>query len=101
MRKKIFVLTFVALLFTICFSVDAQQPAKIRRIGYLSISGPRNFRSAVSRHSGKGFEISVMLKGKTFYLSIATLKESRIRSRALWQNLCNSRWMSLSPPLYR
>src|SRR5207244_691896 len=40
MRKKIFAVTFAFMLFAVCFSVAAQQPAKIRRIGYVSGSGP-------------------------------------------------------------
>src|SRR5262245_24856249 len=36
MKKKLTVLTLFALLFGLCQSADAQQPAKIPRIGYLS-----------------------------------------------------------------
>src|SRR5215510_5866790 len=36
MKKKITVLTLGALLFALCVSAEAQQPAKVPRIGYLS-----------------------------------------------------------------
>ena len=40
MRKKIFGLSLCALLLALCFSVEAQQPTKIPRIGYLSPNSP-------------------------------------------------------------
>jgi putative ABC transport system substrate-binding protein len=39
MKKKITGLTFSAFLFALCVSVEAQQPARIPRIGYVSGSG--------------------------------------------------------------
>jgi len=42
MKKKITVLTLSALLVAPCFSVSAQQPAKMTRIGYLSPTGDAN-----------------------------------------------------------
>jgi putative ABC transport system substrate-binding protein len=36
MKKQITVITLCAMLFEFCFSVEAQQPTKIRRIGYLA-----------------------------------------------------------------
>jgi putative tryptophan/tyrosine transport system substrate-binding protein len=44
MNRKVSCLALVALLFTLCFSVAAQQPAKIARIGYLV--GPSSAGSA-------------------------------------------------------
>ena len=35
MKKKITVLSFCALLFALCLSANAQQPMKVRRIGFL------------------------------------------------------------------
>jgi putative ABC transport system substrate-binding protein len=35
-RKKSFGLAFSGLLFALCFSVEAQQPTKVPRIGYLT-----------------------------------------------------------------
>jgi putative ABC transport system substrate-binding protein len=40
MREKIFAITLTSMLFSVCFSVEAQQRGKIYRIGYLSGSGP-------------------------------------------------------------
>ena len=40
LRKKIFGLSLCALLLALCFSVEAQQPTKIPRIGYLSPNSP-------------------------------------------------------------
>jgi putative ABC transport system substrate-binding protein len=36
MRKRFFGLTLGAMLFALCFSVKAQQPGKVYRIGYLA-----------------------------------------------------------------
>src|SRR5262245_15272692 len=40
MKKNLTVLTLFALLFALCQSAEAQQPAKIPRIGYLSNADP-------------------------------------------------------------
>jgi putative tryptophan/tyrosine transport system substrate-binding protein len=40
MKKKITLLTFCAMLFALCFSVQAQQPAKVYRIGLLTWGAP-------------------------------------------------------------
>jgi putative ABC transport system substrate-binding protein len=40
MKKKIFFLTFCAMLFALCSSVEAQEPKKVPRIGYLSSADP-------------------------------------------------------------
>jgi putative ABC transport system substrate-binding protein len=40
MTKHIFALSFGAMLFALCFSAEAQQPAKVSRIGYLSAVDP-------------------------------------------------------------
>ena len=40
MRRKIICLALFAMLFAVCFSAQAQQPAKILRIGYLSSDSP-------------------------------------------------------------
>jgi len=40
MRRKIIFLALCAMLFALCFSAQAQQPAKILRIGYLSSDSP-------------------------------------------------------------
>ena len=40
MKKKITSLTLGAMLFALCFPATAQQPAKVPRIGYLSVLDP-------------------------------------------------------------
>ena len=37
MKRKITVLTLSALLLALCFSVEAQQPGKVPRVGYISL----------------------------------------------------------------
>jgi putative ABC transport system substrate-binding protein len=54
MKKKISVLTLCAMLFALCFSAEAQSPAKVPKIGFLS-SGPatRPWRAAFQREFEK------------------------------------------------
>jgi putative tryptophan/tyrosine transport system substrate-binding protein len=42
MKKKITILTLCAMLFALCYSAEAQQPAKIPRIGYLNAGSTSN-----------------------------------------------------------
>jgi hypothetical protein len=39
MKNKITLLTFSVVLFALCVSAEAQQPAKIRKIGFLNQTG--------------------------------------------------------------
>jgi hypothetical protein len=48
---------------------------------------------ASGRGIRQGCESSVILRGKTSWLSIATRRESRTVSQASWPNSCNSRLM--------
>ena len=53
MKRKITVLTLCAMLFALCQSAEAQQPAKIPRVGYISGEGDPNNpgpRTADFRH---------------------------------------------------
>ena len=50
----------------------------------------------MSKLSGRDCEISAISTEKTSWLSIATLKATRIAFQASWPNLCNSKWRSLS-----
>ena len=63
----------VVVLLAVAVIAEAQQPTKVPRIGLcvseLAIPTIPGLRS---RHSGKGCEISVILRGKTSWLSIAT-----------------------------
>src|SRR6266702_40578 len=40
MNEKIFTLALGALFFALCFTVEAQQPTKVPRLGYLSSASP-------------------------------------------------------------
>jgi len=40
MRRNLICLTICAMLFALCFSVEAQQPKKVPRLGYLSAQEP-------------------------------------------------------------
>jgi len=40
MKRKIAVLTLCAMLFALCFPAQAQQSAKVPRIGYIASAGP-------------------------------------------------------------
>jgi hypothetical protein len=40
--NRIILLAFCTMLFALCFAASAQQPEKVRRIGYLSASDPAN-----------------------------------------------------------
>lgn len=51
-------------------AADAQQSRKIPRVGYLSPLG----RWSAMRHFGRGYKSSVMLTGKTSYLSTGMQK---------------------------
>jgi hypothetical protein len=74
MSKKVVWLTVLLLLIAGGFA-EAQQPTKVPRIGYVSGSGNDNILDLMSKHSGD-CEISVISRGKTSWLSIATLNES-------------------------
>jgi len=68
MKKKITVLTLSAMLFALAFSVDAQQPTKVPRIGYLtntSLSG----NSARTEAFRQGLRELGYVEGKTLSLS--------------------------------
>ena len=75
MNKQTVVLTTCALLFALSFSAEAQQPGKVPRIGYVSGSGdPINPGPEIGAFCRP--RISVILRARTFWLSIATLRES-------------------------
>ena len=58
MRKNIFGVALYALLLPLCLSAEAQQPKKIPRIGYVSVSGDAKNLEGLSRHFAKGFGTS-------------------------------------------
>ena len=79
--KKISYLALGALLFALCFSAEAQQPAKVPRIGF--VAGDSAPSRARSRHSGKVCASLVTLRGKISSLSIDTAEGKLDRVPAL------------------
>jgi putative ABC transport system substrate-binding protein len=67
MRKALFGLTLGAMLFALCVSVDAQQPAKIPRIGYLS-----NTDAATDSARAEGIRLALRELGYIEGQNIAT-----------------------------
>ena len=76
MRKKIFGLTLSAMLFAHSFLAQAQQSAKIPRIGYLAGFGNTNNPGPQVEAFRKGCASSVTSRGRIFWLSTVTLKEA-------------------------
>ena len=64
MRKGFFGLALSVMLFALCLPVEAQQPKKLPRIGYLVTAGDPGNRVFPTKPSDKGCAISVMLRGK-------------------------------------
>ena len=58
-------------------------------------------RPLALKHFGKGCGTSVILREKTSWLSIATVRERWIVAQALWPNSCSSRSISLLSQLYQ
>jgi putative tryptophan/tyrosine transport system substrate-binding protein len=83
MRKTVFGFSLSVLLFALCFSAEAQQPKKVPRIGYLSISpgGPRQeaFRQGLR-------ELGYM-EGKNIIIEWRSAGGKRERGRALADEL--------------
>ena len=61
MAIKTIIVLLVGLALASVHLADAQQPAKIPRIGYVSGTGDPPILGRTLRHSGKGCEISVIL----------------------------------------
>jgi putative tryptophan/tyrosine transport system substrate-binding protein len=93
MKRKITVLALSAMLFALCSSVDAQQPKKVPRIGYLSNTDPDS-------DSARSAAIRLALRdlGYTEGQNIATehqYAEGKVdRASELVAELCVSRLIS-------
>jgi putative ABC transport system substrate-binding protein len=85
MKKKVTILALCAMLFAVCPPAQAQQPAKIPRIGYLGATSV----SARTEAFRQGLRELGYMEGKTSSLSIQTRGELWLTVR---QNLCVSRW---------
>jgi putative ABC transport system substrate-binding protein len=68
MRRRIIFLALCAMLFALCFSAQAQQPAKILRIGYLSSDSPSTIAVRIEAFR-QGLRELGYVEGKTLLLS--------------------------------
>src|SRR5947209_12537623 len=68
MRKKIFGLSLCALLLALCFSVEAQQPTKIPRLGYLSARGAVSLPRSYSEEFRQGLRDLGYIEGKNILI---------------------------------
>jgi hypothetical protein len=91
MSKRIFCFALCAMLFALCSSVEAQQPKKIPRIGYLS-----NIDSASESTRSEGVRLALRELGYIEGQNIAIeMRRGRsIGSLSLWPSWCVSRLMS-------
>lgn len=96
MRGKIIGIALGVLTLALCFSADAQQPAKSPRIGFVSGSGTPRIPRLQKRHSDKGCEILAMLREKISYLSFVTLRETATEFQTSWLNSYKLRSTCLS-----
>ena len=83
MKKKVTFLPLCAMLFAFCGSVDAQQPTKIPRIGYLVGIRPR---LPAKRHSGRVCSSRGTRPGKTLSSSGEVQRAYSIASPRLRPN---------------
>jgi hypothetical protein len=68
MRKTVISFALTALFYALCASAEAQEPAKVPRIGYLAAASLSANRRAL-KHSGRVCAILVMSREKTSSLS--------------------------------
>ena len=93
MKRKITVPTFCAMLFALCYSVSAQQPKKVPRIGYLSPLDP-----ARDSTRAEGIRLALRERGYIEGQNIATeyryAEGSSIGILSLQSSWCVSRLIS-------
>ena len=63
---KVFCFALCALLFALCLPAEAQQAAKMPRIGYVSSLVVPTILGRWVKHSGKGCDSSAISRGKIF-----------------------------------
>ena len=90
MKKKIVTFILGALLFALCSSIEAQQPAKVPRIGYVAPLSPAS-ESARIEPFRQGLRDLKYIEGQIFWLIFATRRESQTAFRNSWPNSCSSR----------
>ena len=82
MKQTITTFALSAMLLALNFPVDAQQPTKVPRIGYLSATSP-SVNPARIEASGRVCASLATSRGKTLSLSIDMQRESSIASLRL------------------
>jgi putative ABC transport system substrate-binding protein len=76
------------MLFALCSSVEAQQPAKIPRIGYVSGGIPNNSGQAAFR---QGLQDLGYIEGKNILVDYRYVEGKLDVIHPFWPNSCNSR----------
>ena len=82
MTRKITVLALCALLFALCFSVEAQQPTKVPRIGYLIAVSPSTSASRIEAFR-QGLRELGYIEGKNIVIEWRYAEEKLDRLPAL------------------
>ena len=82
MKNKIITLTVSTMLFVLCFSASAQQPAKVPRIGYL-INAPFSANLELQDAFRQGLRDLGYAEGKNIVIEWRSGERSRERQRAL------------------
>jgi putative ABC transport system substrate-binding protein len=99
MRNKILYLALGALLLALGVSVEAQQPVKIPRIGYLSATGEANNPGPQVEAFRQGLRDLGYVEGKNILVECRYLEGKLAGFLPSLLNSCNSRSMSLSSQL--
>jgi hypothetical protein len=95
MNKKLFWIVMLFLLSAGTFS-EAQQPKKIPRIGFVSVSGDANNQRPQVEAFRQGLRDLGYGEGKNILVEYRYIEGRQDRVPALWANWCNSKSMSLS-----
>ena len=94
MRKNIFGLALYALLLPLCFSAQAQQPAKIPRIGYVSVSGDAKNPGRFVEAFRQGLRDIGYIEGKNIAVEYRYPGSQPELVPGFVAELVNSRWTS-------
>ena len=95
MNKKVTVLTFCAVLFAMSVPAEAQQPAKIPRIGFLA-AGSAPTASTRMETFRQGLRALGYVEGKDIVIEYRNAGAGSIKFRTMLPNWFVSRWTSLS-----
>jgi hypothetical protein len=88
-----------ALLFALSVYVEAQEPTKIPRIGFVPSAGDANNPGPQVRAFQQGLRDLGYVEGKNILIEYRYVEGNRTRFRALSPNLCNSKSMCSSSGL--